>query len=348
VAARAAAVVAGAVGDEIGYLLCREPIMKHSQSNSRRIDFPSVHRLLRIFAVIAWMALAQGCASHKQATYATPELAVQDMVSALEPLDKDRLHHVFGADSNELVSSGDSVADRIAASRFLERYNQKHELIINADGSRTLEIGDNDWPFPVPIVESEGAWSFDTAAGLEEILNRRIGQNELDTIQTCLAIVDAQREYAIRDPDGDGVHEYAQKFLSTAGMGLRDGLFWETTSEEEPSPLGLLVADAATEGYRRGSDNELVPFHGYYYRMLTSQGPHANGGAFDYLVGENMIGGFALVTWPAEHGNSGVMTFIVNYDGAIYQCDLEDSTDRKARSMTLFDPDPSAGWTLVN
>jgi hypothetical protein len=322
--------------------------MSHSPTKSRPLVALTVDVLLRLTVAVALVALPQGCAHQKQTTYATPELAVQDMVSALEPLDKDHLRRVFGADGDELISSGDSVADRIAAARFLEGYNQKHELVVNIDGSRTLEIGNQDWPFPVPIVEHMGAWHFDAEAGLDEILNRRIGQNELDTIQTCLAIVDAQREYAIRDPDGDGVHEYAQKFLSTRGAGLRDGLFWETTSEEEPSPLGLLVADAATEGYRRGSNKELVPFRGYYYRMLYAQGPHADGGAFDYLVGDDLIGGFAVVAWPAAHGNSGIMTFIVNYDGAMYQADLGDSTDRLARSMTKFDPDPAASWMLVN
>lgn len=319
--------------------------MKTSDRSSVALGRRFERVLLRAILGVTVIALSTGCASRKQATYASPDMAVQDLVSALEPLNQQRLRDIFGPESDDLVSSGDAVADQNAAARFMEKYNQKHELVANADGSRTLEVGDNDWPFPVPLVEQKGAWSFDTEAGLDEILNRRIGDHELYTIQTCLAIVDAQREYAILDPDGDGVHEYAQKFLSTPGSAMHDGLYWETTSEEEPSPLGPLVAEAAAAGYRRGENNERVPFHGYYYRMLTSQGPHAPGGAYDYLVGEDMIGGFAVVAWPASYDNSGIMTFITNQDGVLYQRDLGSRTDSIAASMQQFDP--GEGWTKV-
>jgi hypothetical protein len=265
------------------------------------------------------------------------------MASALDPLDKSRLNAIFGVKGDELASSGDVVADQQAAARFLDGYNQKHELLVNPDGSRTLQIGENDWPFPIPLVEHNGQWSFDSEAGLDEILNRRIGRNELDTIQVCLAIADAQREFALRDSDGDGLREYARKFISDPGK--RNGLYWHTDPGEPPSPLGSLVADASAEGYRRDDSGQLQPFHGYFYRMLDSQGPDAAGGAFDYFIDGRMIGGFAVVAWPATYENSGVMTFIINQDGVVYQRNLGESTDRIARAMTIFDPGPE--WEIV-
>ena len=305
-------------------------------------EFSSMSRTVGIVTILT---LAQGCSSPKQVTYSSPELAAQDLVSSLEPLDKQKLKTIFGPESGELVSSGDAVSDQHNAARFVDAYNQKHEFVTNKDGSQTLEVGDNEWPFPVPLVQNNGQWSFDTEAGLDEVLNRRIGENELYTIEVCKAIVDAERENAILDPDGDGVHEYAQRFVSTPSS--RDGLYWHTAPGEPQSPLGELVADAAEEGYRRGESNQLVPFHGYYYRLLASQGAHADGGAFDYMVGKDMIGGFAVVAWPASYGNSGIMTFIVNHDGVVYQNDLGDATDGTARVMTKFDPDSAAGWTPV-
>lgn len=326
--------------------------MANALTNSHASGLPRIGRAASLvsFGMLMVIAmLSQGCSTAKQATFASPDLAVQNMVGALNPLDKERLEQIFGSKGDELVSSGDEVADQLAAARFLDGYNQKHELLTNPDGSRTLQIGENDWPFPVPIVESKGLWSFDTAQGLEEILNRRIGQNELHTIQVCLAIVDAQREYALLDPDGDGLNEYARKFLSdpspSSGTQLRNGLYWETISEEPLSPLGLLVAEAAAEGYRRGESNMQVPYHGYYYRILTSQGPDAAGGTFEYIVDEHMMGGFAVVAWPASYGNSGVMTFITNHNGVLFQKDLGTDTARVGAAMTVFNPDPS--WTAA-
>jgi hypothetical protein len=207
-----------------------------------------------------------------------------------------------------------------------------------------LVIGDKDWPFPIPLVKKGDQWFFDTKAGKEEILNRRIGENELSTVQTLLAIVDAQREYAMKDPDNDGIREYAGKFGSDSGK--KNGLYWETKQGEEPSPLGELVADARAEGYTRtGPKAGPVPFHGYYFRMLKKQGKHASGGAFDYIVKNKMIGGFAVVAYPAAYGSSGVMTFIVNHEGVVYQKDLSKDTAKTATAMTSFDPDKT--WKKV-
>jgi hypothetical protein len=202
----------------------------------------------------------------------------------------------------------------------------------------TLVIGNHDWPFPIPIVRKGETWVFDTMAGKEEMLNRRIGRNELNTIQTCQAYVDSQREYALKDRDGDGLLEYAQKFRSTAGK--KDGLYWQAMEGEEQSPLGEFAARAVKEGYtsKKPGDNP-VPYHGYFYKILKAQGKNAPGGAYDYVVKGSMIGGFALVAYPAEYGNSGVMTFIVNHDGVVYEKDLGKDTAKIASTMTKYDPE---------
>ena len=205
------------------------------------------------------------------------------------------------------------------ADNFVASYDEKHSLTSNDDGSKTLVVGDNDWPLPIPIIKDpkKDSWLFNTAAGKEEILNRRIGHNELFTIEVCRAIVDAQKDYARMDPNGDGIPEYAEKFLSDPGD--KNGLYWKTNEGEPPSPLGPLVADASAEGYKRDANNASPPYHGYHYRMLMSQGANAPGGAYDYIINGKMIGGFAVVAWPAQYGNSGVMTFIVSLAGDVYQ-----------------------------
>jgi hypothetical protein len=271
---------------------------------------------------------------------------VQALVTAARGDSKPELKKIFGSDSSDLISSGDDVADRHSADVFLQRYDQKHELQTNPDGSMTLIVGDQDWPFPVPLVrDDKNAWMFDTGAGIEEIIDRRIGRNELDAIQVSLAMVDAQREYARMDPDRDGIPEYAQQFLSSPGT--KNGLYWKTTEGEPASPLGPLAADASEEGYTGSHAGSGVrrPYHGYYYKMLTAQGPHANGGAYDYEVNGHMIGGFAIIAWPADYGNSGIMTFMVNYDGVVFQKDLGERTASIAEKMSTYDPDSS--WTAI-
>jgi hypothetical protein len=282
-------------------------------------------------------------AAVKQKGFATPEEAVKAFAAALKSNDEKELLSIFGSDASELISSGDPVSDRQRRETFIRDYDRKNSLA--PEGAKlVLNIGEKDWPFPVPLVKKADQWFFDTQAGKEEILNRRIGENELSTVQALMAIVDAQREYAMKDRDSDGIREYAQIFGSDSGR--KNGLFWQTQPGEEPSPLGQLVAAARAEGYRKsGSKQGPIPFHGYHFRMLTRQGKHAAGGAFDYLVKNNMIGGFAVVAFPAAYGRSGVMTFIVNHEGVVYEKDLGKNTAKIATSIQSFDPDQT--WKKV-
>jgi hypothetical protein len=280
-------------------------------------------------------------AESTQKAFATGEEALSAFVKALREENKQELLAIFGDDANDLISSGDEVDDNQRRGKFLKAYDEQHRL--DADGNNlVIVIGKNDWPFAIPIIKQEQQWIFDTNAGKEEILNRRIGQNELDTIQVMLAIVDAEREYAEKDRDGDGVRKYAQKLRSDPGK--KNGLYWETKDGEEPSPMGPLMAAARQEGYFGDKSSEKpAPYHGYFYRLLTSQGEHAEGGAYDYIVDGNMTGGFAVAAYPADYGNSGVMTFIVNYDGVVYRKNLGEETEQKAKAIKQFDPDES--WT---
>jgi hypothetical protein len=246
---------------------------------------------------------------------------------------------VLGSAGRSLVSSGDPVIDVRNRERFLTAYEAGHKLVAKGDAME-LRIGADDWPFPIPLVKDAGGWRFDTRQGREEIFARNIGRNELYTIQTCLAFVDAQREYYADDRDGDGILEYATQFASTPGK--RDGLYWQTKAGEPPSPLGELVTRARAEGYRRKGDGP-TPFHGYVYRILTAQGPAAREGAYAYVTSGHMIGGFALVAFPAQYGVSGVMTFLVSHDGVVYQKDLGPRTRALALEMKTYNPDST--WT---
>ena len=287
-------------------------------------------------------ALLVGCQSGSPRTFKSPDAAVDSLVSALRAGDTKALDGIFGKDGKAIVSSGDAVADRNGYGQFIEAYDAKHQLAPAADGEMTLTIGQGDWPFPVPIVKADKGWQFDTAAGKDEILNRRIGRNELSTIQVCLAIVDAQHEYARLDPTGQGLPVYARRIISEPGK--KDGLYWPTPEGAAPSPLGPLVARAADEGYTAGRDKsgQPAPYHGYRYRLLTAQGPHARGGATDYVIAGRLIGGFGVVAYPAEYGSSGIMSFIVNHEGVVYQRDLGPDTEQVAKSMKAFDP--GDGW----
>jgi hypothetical protein len=309
----------------------------YSKMNDKKI---SLSKYIRVVAIAVFVAAFAGCsvaAAPKQKVFATGEEGVNAFVKALREGNKDELLAIFGSDANELISSGDDVADRQRRLMFVKAYDEQHKLDVEGD-KLVLIVGKNDWPFPIPLVKQEGQWIFDTAAGKEEILNRRIGRNELNTIQVMLTIVDAEREYAMKDRDGDGLLEYAQKFKSDPGK--KNGLYWEAKEGEEPSPLGLLVAAARQEGYfEKESPAKPPPYHGYFYRILTAQGANAAGGAFDYIVNGKMIGGFAVVAYPAEYGNSGIMTFIVNHDSVVYQKDLGENTEQEAQVMKLFDPD---------
>lgn len=288
--------------------------------------------------------MAQGCARRvvEPASFATPDEAVTALVDAAKADSTKKLLAVVGSDGKEIISSGDKVADRQARQKFLTLYEEKHKLVNEKPEMRTLVIGESDWPFPVPLVKGEKGWFFDSEAGREEVLNRRIGANELSAIQVCKAIGDAQREYAMTDPMGNGVHEYAQKFASDPGK--RNGLYWPVGDGEELSPLGELAVQAAGEGYKR-KKNKPTPYHGYYYRILTAQGPNAPGGALDYVVNGKMTLGFAVVAYPADYDNSGIMTFIMNAEGVVYQRDLGEETEKIAKEMKAFDPDSS--WKKV-
>jgi len=296
-------------------------------------------RFLLIFAlVLAVVILFQGttlAAKPKQMTFGTPEAAVEALVKALRDNDEKTLLTLFGPGSETVISSGDKVDDRERREKFVRFYGEKNRLEIAGDKKVILHLGNNDWPFPIPIVKAGDSWRFDTKQGKEEILNRRIGENELGTIQTCLAIVDAQREYASIDRDGDGLLDYAQKFESAQGK--KDGLYWEVAQGEPPSPLGPLVAQAQSEGYMKGGNP--APYNGYFFRILTAQGKSAKSGAYNYLVKGKMIGGFAVVAYPAVYASSGVKTFIVSHEGIVYEKDLGPRTTKIAKSMKAFDPD---------
>jgi hypothetical protein len=272
--------------------------------------------------------------------FSSPEAAVAALVQAVRAGDTATMLAVLGPDARALIASGDEVADQQSRERFVRAYDEAHRLSPVGPGKVVLTVGRDEWPMPIPLVQDAGGWWFDTSQGREEILNRRIGRNELNAVQVCLAYVDAQREYYVRDPDGDALLQYAQRFRSTPGK--RDGLYWDTQPGESPSPLGPLVARAEGEGYPvKRPSGPRIPYWGYYYRIVKAQGPHAPGGAYDYVVRGQMIGGFALIAYPAEYGASGVMTFIVSHDGIVYQKDLGPTTAAIARGLTRFDPDPS-------
>jgi len=280
----------------------------------------------------------------EQRTFASPEKATKAVVEALKAHDSNALTAIFGPRSEDLISSGDPVADAAERERFISLYVQKYRLEAQGTDKMILCLGDEDWPFPIPIVKDGEAWRFDTPEGREELLARRIGRNELSVIQTCLAYVDAQQEFALKDNTNDGFREYAQEFISDPGK--KNGLYWKAKEGDEQSPLGPLVAAAQEKGYTgKPAVGEPIPYHGYYYKILKAQGKNAPGGAYDYVVKGKMIGGFALVAYPAQYGSSGIMTFIVNQDGVVYQEDLGEDTGKIAPTMKLFNPDRS--WKRV-
>jgi len=277
-------------------------------------------------------------------TFATPEEAVSALVQATGAQDGNALRTVFGPAAADLRNP-----DRVQATNefnaFTTALNATNRLVHESDTKCVLEVGTNSWPFPVPIVKKDGRWFFDTEAGEEEIFRRRVGKNELATLEVMRSYVDAQRQYASRDRNGDEVLEYAQRIASTPGT--KDGLYWPPELDGEISPLGPMVAEAQSEGYSmkaKGQETTRAPFHGYFFKILNRQGKHAPGGKYDYIINGHMIGGFALVAWPAEYGESGIMTFIVNQQGRVYQRDLGAKTSKLAAAMKAYDPEP--GWSV--
>jgi len=300
--------------------------------------------ILTAVMILAGFNQAAWAADAGQKGFKSPEEAVKALIDAVKGNDTKELMAIFGPGGKELIFSGDGVADKAGRDRFVKACEEMNRVVRENENKVTLHVGDRDWPFPIPVVKQGESWFFDTKTGKQEVLSRRIGRNELNTIQVCLAYVDAQREYALKSRDRGGLLEYAQKFISEEGK--KDGLYWQAKEGEEQSPLGPLVAKAAKEGYtRKKSGEKRSPYHGYYYRVLKAQGGNAPGGAYDYVVNGKMIGGFALVAYPAEYGNSGVMTFIVNHAGLVYEKDLGKDTEKVATAMKKFDPDKT--WKKV-
>jgi len=275
--------------------------------------------------------------------FASPGEAVLAIYTAVKSGNQQALNAILGTNAGQVLHTGDEVADKKMATDFIRRYDQMHRVVIEPDQSATLYVGAENWPMPIPIVKnSSGAWYFDTESGMKEILYRRIGTNENDAIDVLHTLVGAQREYDSTVQDGDKARHYALKFVSDEGK--HNGLYWKTSDNETPSPIGPLLVDAAGQGYSI-QQGKPTPFHGYYYRMLAAQGAAAKGGARSYLVNGELVRGFAFVAYPAEYRNSGVMTFIVNQDGTIYENDLGQDTDKLAGSMTEYNPDKT--WNRV-
>lgn len=301
-----------------------------------------MNRSLTMTLVLVGVLLS-ACASTPDTStrtrFDTPEAAFEAIVAALRADDTAKAAVMLGPESDDVLNSGDPIWDRERHREFVAMYDHAHKVEMTDVGA-VLTVGKEEWPLPVPVVDDERGWYFDTEEGIEEILDRRVGRNEIATIQVCLAYIDAQREYYSADRDGDELHEYAQKIRSAKGK--KDGLYWATKKGETLSPLGSLAAEASAEGYDPDRANEEPrPYHGYYYRILKSQGGSAEGGAYDYLVDDSMIGGCALIAHPSRYGFSGVMSFIVNHDGVVYEKDLGQQTDKSAAAITSFDP---KGW----
>jgi hypothetical protein len=289
-------------------------------------------------------ALALVACAHKQEgqqTFDSPDAAFEALVVAVEKAEPGSGARLLGPGVEELLNSGDPVQDRLDRATFVTAYRDRHSLESPDANTRTLIVGNNDSVFPIPAVKRDGKWILDGNAGADELVYRRVGANELGAIGVMQGYVDAQNEYAAKGHDGDPPGIYALKLVSDPG--LQNGLYWPTDAGEEPSPAGAFVAAAAAEGYRSATTGPT--YHGYRYRMLYRQGANANGGARDYFINGVLSNGFGLIAWPADHGSSGVMTFIVNPDGVVFQKDLGDDTEKAANGITSFDPDST--WTAI-
>jgi hypothetical protein len=291
-------------------------------------------------SAVLWSACSSPA---KQRTYGTPEDAVKALITAAKSSNLDELVAIFGPESQELIGSSDPVTARSNRDVFVVATRERWQFEGEAADRKTLFIGNEEWPFPVPLVKEGNSWRWDTAAGKEEVLARRIGRNELATIQSCRAYVRAQRQYAQDAHDGKPAGTYAAAFTSDPGK--QNGLYWPAARGQKRSPLGDLVAQAATEGTALGATKEPTPFHGYYFKILTAQGAAAPGGAKSYVVNGRMSGGFALVAWPAQYDLTGVMTFLVGPDGTIHEKDLGGETAAQAGGIKQYDPDSS--WEVV-
>jgi len=310
--------------------------------SARSITF--VAALLAITVLLfVWRVPEAGAASQRY--FASPEDALKALVEAVKSKDAAELNQIFGPARKELLSD-DEVQQAAGLEALAKHLAEKAELVKDNDSTVILHIGNENWPFPIPIVKKDNQWFFDTKAGKEEILNRRIGENELTAILVCRTYVKAQREYSLKDWEDTGVLAYAQKLRSDPGR--KNGLFWRTKPGEEMSPFGELIAQAWKEGYKRKKAafrEESTPFHGYYFRTLTRQGKNAAGGQYNYVINGNMVAGFAMVAFPSNWKRSGVMTFVVNQQGRVYQKNLGQATTKIAQDMKSYNPDET--WTLV-
>jgi len=289
------------------------------------------------------IAQAPGAPGEGQLVFTSDDEALNALMAAVKAQDHDQVHQILGPAWKELVS-GDKVEDSNAFKEFAQ-HAAEHTRLEKKDATTSIiYVGNDEWPFPIPIAQTpDGKWFFDTEAGKSEILARRIGANELDTIEVCRAYVQAQRQYAAKDRDGSGVLKYAERIVSTPGK--MDGLYWSVNPGQEQSPFGPLMGEAEMEGYQQTTGHPHQPYHGYHFRVLKEQGPAAAGGKYNYVINGNMIAGFALVAFPAEYGSSGIMTFIISHQGKLYQKDLGPDAKEIARKMTEYNPDDS--WTLV-
>jgi Protein of unknown function (DUF2950) len=312
--------------------------MRKSRSSYFKVARASWRASLVTFVTVIFLALPLAFADDStQQVFQTPQAAASALVGAAKTDNLTALSSILGPDGRQIISSGDPVADNNAREEFVRRYGQMHRLAYDDEGRVVLYIGADNWPTPIPLVRKDGGWIFATAAGKEELLYRRIGRNELFTIDVLRNLVDAEHEYAANR------NQFAQKILSTPGQ--QNGLYWKSAEGEPESPIGPLVADATLEGYRRSDNSTPPPFHGYYYKVLTRQGRNAPGGAMKYIVDGQMTKGFAFLAYPAEYRSSGVMTFMVNQDGIIVQKDLGPETVKRASELTEFNPDGT--WDQV-
>ena len=310
--------------------------MSQAKLNLQNVRFSNYFKVATTaFLLLACFSPRVTAQQQGQKTFSSADEACHALVGALKSGDDKALLQILGPDGKEIISSGDPAEDAANRANFISKFQQMHRMVVEPNGTTTMYIGAENWPTPIPLVNKNGAWYFDTPAGKQEILYRRVGQNEMSAIRVCEELVAAQKEYFAKENG-----EYAQRFVSNEGK--HDGLYWLGTNNEFESPIGPLVANAGSPGdIAKNLQTGPVPFRGYYFRIVTRQGKHATGGASDYVIGGKMTGGFAFVAYPAEYRNSGVMTFIVAQDGVVYEKDLGAHTESAAKAMKAYDPDNS-------
>lgn len=307
------------------------PTMKMSRSLARCF-------ISAFLACLLSSSIAFGKQAEKQIHFSSPDEAIKMLVTAAKDHDPNKLIQILGPESKSIIESGDPVEDSKTRERFIKAYEEANKVEKINETKSILSVGKNAWIFPIPLMKEGNSWYFDTPAGKEEIINRRIGRNELATMQSMLAYVDAQREYYLNNHQKNKLPSYAEKILSSPNK--RDGLYYPVKEGEPPSPLGELYATASLEGYGKNKHgNTQNAYHGYYYRILKSQGKDAKNGAYDYVIDGRMVGGHALIAWPATYGNSGIMTFIVSHDGVVYEKNLGPNTASLIPQIKSFNPD---------